>query len=198
MRKSILDALFPKTRQAILSACLLHPEKWWYLSDLASHLGLSPSSLQRELASLTEADLLQSRKEGNRVFYKVNPLCPGVRELQSLLIKTAGVADIVKVMLKKHLAEIDLAFIYGSIARGEEIASSDIDVMIVGNLKLSDLAPDLKKAEKSLGREVNPTIYSRRIFARKANEDDSFIKTVREDEKIFLKGDSNELEALVR
>ena len=197
MRKSILDALFPKTRQAILSACLLHPDKWWYLSDLANHLGLSPSSLQRELASLTSAEILESRKEGNRVYYKANPSLPGVTDLQSLLIKTGGVADVIKSVLKKHSDQIELAFIYGSMARGEEIATSDVDVMIIGKLKLSDFVSALKRAEKSLDREINPTIFSPKEFALKASKGDSFVKTVCEGEKIFLKGNPDELAALV-
>lgn len=196
MRKSILDALFPKTRQAVLSAFLLQPDKWWYLSDLAGHLGLTPSSLQRELASLSEVQLLESRKEGNRVYYKANLSSPGISELQSLLIKTAGVADLLKATLKNFLEDISFAFIYGSLARAESIATSDVDLMLVGDIKLSAIAGALKKAEKSLGREVNPTIYSRREFVRKLKEGDSFIKTVMRDQKIILKGNESELEAL--
>jgi DNA-binding transcriptional ArsR family regulator len=197
MRKSPINALFPKTRQSVLSACLLHPDKWWYLSDLAGYLGVSPSSLQRELASLTAAGILESRKEGNRIYYKANAAAPVARELQSLLIKTVGIADVIKSVLKKHSDRIKLAFIYGSIASAREISTSDVDVMIVGDVSLAEMVSGLKKAEGTLAREINPTIFSQVEFARKAQEGDSFIKTVTKSEKIFIKGGPDELEALV-
>lgn len=197
MRKLLLDALFPKTRQAVLSAYLLHPDRWWYLSDLAQHLNLTPSSLQRELASLSEVNLLETRKDGNRIYYRANPSCPGIQDLQALLIKTAGIAEIVRSALAKFMKDINLAFIYGSMARAEAIASSDIDLMIIGDLKLADLAPSLRKAEKTLEREISSTLYSRREFVHKSREGNAFIQTVRLDKKIFLKGSDNELETLV-
>ena len=196
MRKSSLDALFPKTRQSVLSACLLHPEKWWYLSDLAQFLHLTPSSLQRELASLSTAGVLEVKREGNRVYYKANMDWPASQELQALFIKTAGVADVIKLAIKKFIGNFDFAFIYGSFARGEAIASSDIDLMLVGNLRLSDLSPFLKKAEKRLARQINPTIYTEKEFVTKLQAKDGFLKTVLNDKKIFLKGSEIELKSL--
>lgn len=198
MRKTILDALFPKTRQAILSACLLQPDKWWYLSDLANYLGLTPSSLQRELASLTDAQLFETQKIGNRIYYKANLAIPIMAELQSLLVKTVGVADPLKSVLKNHFNKLDFAFIYGSLARGEAIATSDVDLMLVGDIQLSAIVKDLKKVEKSLGREVNVTLYSLHEFIQRAETKDSFIATVLRDKKILLKGVDSELTALVR
>ena len=194
MRRSILDALFPRTRQAVLSAVLLRPDKWWYLTDLANHLGVPPSSLQRELASLVAGDLLVSRRDGKRVYYKVNQYCPIVEELQSIFVKTSGIADIVNSSLRKFKRRMELAFIYGSVARAEELSTSDVDLMIVGDVGLADLAPGLRRAEKKLGREVNPTIYSPQEFHLKREEGDSFLDTVLSDNKIFLKGSQRELE----
>lgn len=196
MRKSILDALFLKTRQAILEACLLHPEKWWYLSSLSRHVKLSPSSLQLELASLAGAGLLESRRDGNRIYYRANSECPILSELQILFVKTRGVADVLRHALKGFVSNIDVAFIYGSIARGEELATSDVDLMIVGNLKLADLASVLPRAEKALGREVNPTIYSLKEFREKIKKSDGFLKTVIAGKKIFLKGSSGEIKEI--
>lgn len=196
MRKSNLDALFPKTRQAVLSACLLHPEKWWYLSDLANFLKLTPSSLQRELASLSEVGLLEIKRDGNRVYYKANLAWPGIQELQSLFIKTIGIVDVVKAVVKKLMPEMDFAFIYGSFARGEALATSDIDLMFVGDLKLSQLSPLLRKAEKQLVREINPTLFTRKDFVAKLKANDSFLKTVLSDKIIFLKGNKDELKSL--
>ena len=198
MRKSILDALFPRTRQAILSAVLLRPDKWWYLTDLANHLGVSPSSLQRELASLVNRDLLISRRDGKRVYYKVNQDCPIVEELQAIFVKTSGIADVINSSLRKFSGKIDIAFVYGSVARTEQLSTSDVDLMIVGDVGLADLAPGLRRAEKALSREINPTIYSPGEFLQRRKEGDSFIHTVLSDSKIFLKGNDSELEALAR
>ena len=129
MRKYILDALFPRTRQAILSAVLLRPDKWWYLTDLAKHLELSPSSLQRELASLVSGDLLTSRKDGKRVYYKVNQDCPIVEELQTIFVKTSGIADVINSSLRRLGGKIEIAFVYGSVARAEVLSTSDVDLI---------------------------------------------------------------------
>jgi predicted nucleotidyltransferase len=198
MRKHILDSLFPRTRQAILSAVLLRPDKWWYLTDLAKHIGVSPSSLQRELVSLVNGDLLISRRDGKRVYYKINQDCPIVEELQTIFVKTSGIADVIKSCLNRFGDKIDIAFVYGSVARTEELSTSDVDLMIIGDVGLADLVPDLRRAEKDLGREVNPTIYSPGEFLRRRKEGDSFISTVLSDQKIFLKGNDSELEAVAR
>ena len=194
----MLDTLFPRTRQAILSAALLRPDKWWYLTDLAKHLGVSPSSLQRELASLVNGDLLTSRKDGNRVYYKVNRDCPIVEELQAIFVKTSGIADVINFRLERFSGKFEVAFIYGSVARMEELSTSDVDLMIVGDVELADLVPGLRRAEKALGREINPTIYSPQEFLKRRTEGDSFIDTVLSGSKIFLKGSDSELEALAR
>jgi predicted nucleotidyltransferase len=196
MRKSTLDALFPRTRQAVLSAFLLRPERSWYLTDLAKHIGVSPSSLQRELASMVAGDLLTTSRDGKRVYYAVNHGCPIVKELQSIFVKTTGIADVIKSSLKKFGGKIEIAFIYGSIARGEELSTSDVDVVIIGNIQLSDLVPSLRRIEKSLEREVNPTLFSPTEFSQRINDRDTFITTALSDPVIFLKGDVSELEAL--
>ena len=113
MRKYISDALFARTRQAILSAVSLRPDKWWYLTDLAKHLGPSPSSLQRALASLVNGDLLISRKDGKRVYYKVNQDCAIVEELQTIVMQTSGIADVINSSLERNGGKIEVAFVYG-------------------------------------------------------------------------------------
>jgi len=198
MRKPILDTLFPKTRQALLSALLLRPDKWWYLSDLARHLGVPPSSLQRELASLVSGDVVARREDGSRVYYRAKEDCPIIGELQAILVKTAGIADVIRAGFEKVRGKVDIAFIYGSVARAQQLSVSDVDVMVIGEVQLGDLVPGLRRAEKALGREVNATIYSREEFARRLKKKDALLKTVLADARIFLKGNENELEALGR
>lgn len=191
MRNKFIDALFPKTRQQVLAATVLQPTKWWYLSDLAKWLEVTPSTLQRELANLTEAEILEAKKEGNRVYYKVNLSCPIVNDLQSLFVKTSGVADVISEKLKKFSKKIDFAFIYGSMARFEDLSKSDIDLMIIGDVKLMDFTSAIKQLEETLGREVNTTIYSRKEFLK--SKETGFIKTVLKNKKIFLIGTEDEL-----
>jgi len=196
MRKSrALDALFPRIRQVLLAATVLHPDRWWYLSDLAKHLHVRPSSLQRELAALVDAGILRRRRDGNRVYFQPNPDCPFLLELQGLMVKTAGVVDTLQEVLSRFAKRIDWAFVYGSMARAEELASSDVDLMIIGQVGLADLTPALRRAEGRLGRAVNPTLYTGEEFATKLQAGHHFLKTVLDGEKLFILGDPHELAA---
>ena len=113
-------------------------------------------------------------------------------------MKTSGIADVIKSCLNRFGGKIEIAFVYGSVARTEELSTSDVDLMIVGDVGLVDLVPGLRRAEKTLGREVNPTIYSPQEFFKRRKKGDSFINTVLSDSKIFLKGNESELETLAR
>lgn len=198
MRKlPVLEALFPETRQAILGTLLLHPERGWYLSDLAASLGRRhPSSLQRELESLVAADILVRREEGNRVYFQANTDNPIFPELSGLLAKTTGLADLVQAALRKLSPRIKLAFIYGSVARQEQRGKSDVDLMIVGEVGLSEVAPALRTAEERLGRAVNAAVYSETEFTGKLRVGHHFLTKVRQEEKIYLIGNQHELEEL--
>lgn len=196
MRKQkIIKALFSDTRGLILAKLLLHPEKWWFLSDLASHLGKTPSSLQRELISLSLSGILEKRTDGKRVYYRASSDCPILNELQNIFIKTTGVADVVKNSLKSFFTDIDFMFIFGSIARGEELSSSDVDLLIVGAISLSQIAPKLRRIESSLMREVNPVVLTLAEFEKRVKEKNHFVMNVINSEKIFLKGEREYLEA---
>ncbi len=197
MRKpNLLDALLPKTRQAILAATLLPPQRSWYLSDLARHLGVTPSSLQRELAGLVEAGILLRRRDGNRVYYQADPDCPLLPDLQGLLVKTAGLADVIRQVLRPHAGGIRIALIYGSVARARERSTSDVDLLIVGTVGLADLAPALKEAERRLQRPVNPLLYSPREFAEKARSGHHLVTSILRSDVLYVVGDNRELERL--
>src|SRR4051812_129243 len=162
MRKtSPLDALFPKTRQGLLATLFMDAAREWYHSDLARHLGVPPSNLQRELANLVTAGILRRRDDGNRSYYSAQTESPLFADLYGLLLKTAGLKDVLVSCLKPYRDRIDVAFIYGSVARQEERPGSDIDLMIIGQVGLAELAKALKAAEEQLLRPVNPSIYTR-------------------------------------
>ena len=193
-KKDLLDVLFgSKVRQGVLAATLLDPERSWYLSDLARHLDVRPSTLQRELAGLTGAGVLSRREEGNRTYYRADTACPVFAELRGLLLKTAGLHDVVRASLADLADRIDVAFLYGSIARAEAHSASDVDVMILGRVGLSELVPALKQAEEQIGRPINPSVYAPEEFAKKLAAGHHFLTTVMNEPKIYLWGDEREL-----
>ena len=191
-----IDALFPAVRQAVLSVVLLQPDREWYFRDLAKHLRLSPSSLTRELSKLTQAGILRRRAEGNRVYYRAEPDCPFLPELRGLLIKTAGLADVLRESLRKHVKQIAVALIYGSVAKGEELSRSDVDLLVVGSVGLAELAQALRPAEKRLLRPVNPVLYSEDEFRQKIRERNHLVSAILKQDVILLVGDADDLERL--
>jgi uncharacterized protein len=200
MRKTLppLDSLFPSVRQGVLAATLTRPEKWWYLSELAEFLHTRPSSLQRELSSLGQSGILQQRKDGRRTYFKAETRSPIFRELRSIFEKTVGLIPTLRVALDPFAEKIACAFVYGSIARREEHATSDVDLMVIGNMGLGDLAPSLRKTEKLLGREVNVTNYSVDEFRKKITDGDHFLTTVLRGSLQFVKGEQRDLDAIAR
>jgi predicted nucleotidyltransferase len=197
MRKStILQALFPKVRQGVLAATFNQPEKWWYLSELASRLGTSPSSLQRELASLVASGILARRREGTRAYFRAETQSPVFRDLRQLFEKTAGVIPTLERMLTPFHETIRSAFVYGSMARGRERATSDVDLMIIGEVGHTDLARALHKTEARLGREINVTVYSPEEFREKMQGGDHFLTTVLRGPKQFAVGGPSDLDEI--
>jgi predicted nucleotidyltransferase len=197
LRKArVLDVLISRTKQQILAATLLQPERSWYLLELARHLHVRPSSLQRELRLMTEAGILKRSQNGNRVYFQAEPACPIRPELALILAKTVGVVDV----LRKNLAPIQdyiaAAFVYGSVAASSERSTSDIDVMVIGTAPLSEVAPVLRRAEERLGRAVNPTVYSLAEFRRRIEQEAHFLKTVLGEEKLFVIGTQDDLAKL--
>ena len=173
-RSSPVDALLSRTTQGLLAATVLQPERWWYLSDLAKHLGRRPSSLQRPLASLVTAGILHRRKEGNRVYFQVDPQCPILGELQGIVRKTIGLVDVFREILTPLETQIAVAFVFGSIASSRECTASDIDLIVVGSVGLSKLAPALEAAEGRLSRPVNANVYGAEEFARETRRQTIF------------------------
>jgi predicted nucleotidyltransferase len=189
-----LDTIFPSVRAGILSAILLEPRRWWFLSELARHLDAGPSSLQRELESLVESGILERREDGRRVYFRANAGSPVFADLRGLVEKTAGIVPALSRALGPFEDRIELAFIFGSIARGQERASSDVDLMIVGTLKQIDLVPVLRKLEDRFGREVNVTLFSSREFRDKLAAGDHFLSSVLKGRTILLRGSLDELD----
>ena len=182
------ELLFGAYRRKVLALLLMHPEQSFYVREIARITGKPAGTLYRELNNLAEAELLVRSPFGNQIHYRANSACLIYEELRGILRKTFGVADVLREALEPVATQINVAFIYGSVARGEERPTSDVDVMIIGKLKFSDAVIALAGAEEMLRREVNPHVYSLREFKRKFAEREPFLVRVAEDPKIYLAG----------
>lgn len=190
--------LFGKTRRAVLALLYSHPDESFYLRQIARTTGAGMGALQRELKQLSEAGVILRNEIGQQAFFKANADCPVFHELRNLIIKTFGVADVVRAALSPLADKIQLAFIFGSMVSGEFKQSSDLDVMVIGKIEFAEIVAALTPAQQTLAREINPSVYPPEEFRSKLAGGHHFLKTVLSAPKIFLIGNENELEKLAR
>jgi predicted nucleotidyltransferase len=185
--------LFGKTRRQLLAWLYGHPDERFYLRQLARQIGAAQGAMQRELKLLSQVGLVTRTAEGRQVYFQANRDSPIFRELQQLLVKTAGVAELVREALLSLSSDIRLAFIYGSGARGTLKASSDLDLLVVGSAGFRAVVAALNDTQRLVGRDVNPTVYSTHEFVRKLRAGHHFLTTVVREPKIFVIGSEHEL-----
>ncbi|HEX5435362.1 MAG TPA: nucleotidyltransferase domain-containing protein [Candidatus Angelobacter sp.] len=191
---AIGDVLFGKARGAILALLYGHPGEQFYYRQITRQLShVSSGTLQRELDTLSQLGLVERSTVGKQVFYRANVRHPVYPELRALVSKTVGVFQILRSALALLEDRIATAFVYGSVARREEKAESDIDVMVIGQASVEEVIAQLTDAERLLGRAVNPTVYSALEFRRKLKAGNHFLCSVLGRERIFLIGDESEL-----
>jgi predicted nucleotidyltransferase len=167
-----------------------------HVREIERRSGLNDSTLRQELRKLIRLELVQSRRDSNRVYYRAkteNPLYP---EIRNLVLKTSGLADVLKSVLNDR--RIHVAFVFGSVARGEEKAGSDVDLMVIGQLGLRDLSRLLSGIEEKIGREVNPHVLREEEFRKRIRAKEHFVSSIMETPKIFIIGSQRELEAMGR
>jgi DNA-binding transcriptional ArsR family regulator len=193
---SMASALFGGTRLSILSLLLINDEESFYLREIMRILGKGRGSVQRELANLTEAGLILRSERGNQVFYQANKDSPVFSEMKSLLVKTAGIADVIRASLSDLKDKIRVAFIYGSFADGTDTAASDVDIFIIGELSLREIVSRLQDAQATIGREINPATYRAGEFREKLQAGHHFVSSVYGTSKVFLIGNEDELKGL--
>jgi predicted nucleotidyltransferase len=191
-----MDSLFPRTRQAILSAVLLNPDRSWYVRDFARHLKIPVSNLAREVPRLVKAGFLKTWKDGSRVYIQADRENPIFPELRSLMVKTVGLVELLQDALAPMRKRIRLAFVFGSIANGEETSRSDVDLMVIGSAGLADLVPLLPPLTKTLLREINPVLYSPEEFKQRVKES-RFVKSVLGRPLLFVIGTKDDLEGII-
>jgi predicted nucleotidyltransferase len=188
------DALFSKTQRQVLGLLFGNPERSYYAKEIVRYAGVGIGSVQRELEKLAGVGLLTVTQIGNQKHYQANRRAPIYEELRGIVLKTFGLADVLRKALASCSGRIDVAFIYGSVAKATDTASSDIDVMIVGqDLSYSEVVALLAETEAQLGRTVSPTIYKPADFARKLGEDNAFLSRVVGQPKIFLIGSEDDI-----
>jgi predicted nucleotidyltransferase len=191
-RLSLADALFTGTQQRVLALLFGQPDRSFYASELISLAQAGSGAVQRELARMAQSELVTVTLAGNQKHYRANSASPIFDELCSIVRKTIGLADPLRKALAPFGDRIKAAFVYGSVAKREDAASSDIDLMIVSDdVTYADLYRALEALDQQLGRAVNPTIYTSAELAKKAAGRGAFVKRVLEQRKIWLKGDEN-------
>jgi predicted nucleotidyltransferase len=185
--------LFGSTRRRVLGWLLGHPEEAFYLRQIVRKTGAAVGAVQRELQQLTGAGLLLRTVQGRQVYFRANREAPIFPELQGLFAKTAGLTDLLREALAPLSERVLVAFVFGSAARGELRASSDIDLLVVGDAPFQDVVASLAGAQERLGRDVNPTVYPLDEFRAKVRAKHHFITTVLREPRMLIIGGDDEL-----
>ncbi len=193
----LVELLFSGYRRQILALLLLRPDEHFYVREIARLTGVVPGSLHRELKQLHEAGLLLREEVGNQVRYYADRECPIFEELASIFRKTSGLADVLREALQPLDDMVELAFVFGSVAQGQERSGSDIDLLVLGPVDFIAVAGALVETHARLGREVNPVVMRREEYARKYHAGDRFVRRVAGELKIFVKGGEHDLGKLV-
>ena len=180
------------TRAKVIEWLFMHPDEKFYVRQLSVLLELDSTNLGKELDRLFTLGIVSRLRSGNQKHYSANQDCPIYVDLKNIVIKTGGVADRLKSLLKPITDRIEIAFVYGSIASGSFSKSSDLDLMVVGDISHGELVSHLRKAGTEIGREVNASCFSRSEFAEKLQEK-GFIWRISNGEKIFVIGGDDEL-----
>lgn len=189
----LLESLFGKTRRSILALLYGHPDESFHLRKILRLTGISPGAGQRELKRLSEAGIILRSVRDNQVHFQADPDCPIHDELKRLMIKTQGVADVLRSMLEPLGGSIKGAVLHGSVARGSATKESDVDVLVVGDAAFAEVVERLGPAQEILRREVNPCVMSEPEFRERISEGDHFLMSILRGALIPLVGDVDEL-----
>jgi uncharacterized protein len=191
--KGLADFLFGQTRGAVLALLYGRADQSFYTREIAREVGASVGAVQREVENLSKVGLILRKSIGSQVFYQANRDTPIFPEMWALVNKTIGIFGVLRSALRPLSKQIVAAFVYGSVAREQETAQSDVDVMVVGKATLDDVLSRLLTAEKNIGRSINPTVYSVSEFKSKLAAGNHFLTSVLKGRKVFLVGDDDDL-----
>jgi predicted nucleotidyltransferase len=193
-RKSLADALFTKTQQRVLGVLFGQPERSYYASELIRHAGTGSGAAQRELARLEESGLIVARRIGHQKHYQANAASALYSELRNIILKTVGLAEPLRDALKPLSSAIRAAFVYGSVAKATDHAASDVDLMIISDsVTYADIFGVLERVMRTVGRKVNPTVFTAAELSRRARREDAFVTRVLEQPKLWVLGSEDDL-----
>ena len=191
---SVSDLLFPNQyRRKVLALLMMNPQRWLHLRELARLTGASPGTLKKELDALTAVGLLKLQKVGNQNQFSANTEHPVFPELSALIKKTAGLRDVLALALEPLSSQIEVAFIFGSMARASEGPQSDVDVLLIGDASFGQVANAVYDSQLALAREINPKVMSRAEWSEKKNAKNVFVQELMDKPKIFIVGSEHEL-----
>ncbi|QDQ26885.1 nucleotidyltransferase domain-containing protein [Chitinimonas arctica] len=193
----LADLLLGTQRRKVLSLLLLHPELSLHVRELARQTAIQPGTLNRELGKLAAAGVLLRQRVGNQVHYQANPACPVFEELAGLLRKTSGLATVLADALAPIAEHIQSALVFGSVARGKETTSSDIDVLVLGDVGFADVVEHLHPIQETLRREINPVVYRIADFREKLVTGNTWAREVAVQPKLFLMGTADDFAKLI-
>lgn len=190
---TLSSVLFTEYRSRVLGLLLLHPERSYYLREIARLTATVPGTLKRELDKLLAVGLLTVKKVGNQNHYQANPECQIYVDLANVLRKTSGLSDVLIDSLLPFGEKIQTAFVFGSLANGNENPKSDIDLMLIGDLSYADLVPVLHPLQAQLRREINPKIFAVKEWSKLVKDNGAFIHDVLRKPKLFIIGNEQQL-----
>lgn len=194
--RGLADALFAKVQQRVLAVLFGNPSRSFYANEVIALARSGTGAVQRELARLEASGLVTVTRVGKQKHYQVNAASPVFEELRGLVLKTFGLAEVLRAALKPVSRDIRAAFVYGSIAKGQDTAASDIDLMVISDrLTYADLFAVLEAASAQLGRKIAPTIYSSKELSKRMNQRNAFLTRVLAQPKLWLMGDERVVSA---
>ena len=186
---SLSDLLFPNQyRRKVLALLLMQPGQKMHLRELARQTQAAPGTLKKELDALCHVGLLTSERVGNQVQFQANQAHPIFAELQALIRKTTGLADVLRHALQSLGDQVELAFVVGSMASGSAHAGSDVDLLVVGNVSFAHVVEATHATQAQLGREINPKVMSPAEWARQRAEGHPFVQELLAKPRILLIG----------
>jgi predicted nucleotidyltransferase len=191
---SVSELLFPNQyRRKVLALLMLNPHRWLHLRELARLTDSSPGTLKKELDALTSVGLLKFQKVGNQTQFSANTEHPVFPELSALVRKTTGLRDVLALALAPLASQIEVAFVFGSLAKATEGPQSDVDLLLIGDVTFGQVANAVYDAQLLLAREINPKVMNRVEWSDKKNAQNVFVQELMDKPKIFIVGSEHEL-----
>lgn len=198
MSKQPIEFMFSPYRRQVLAVLLLRPDERFHVRELERITGVSAGSLHRELKAMAESGLLLRERIGNQVFYRANTDCSIYDELATIFRKTMGLTSLLQEALSGLGGEVQVAFVFGSMASGRQTAGSDLDVCVLGDASLLDVVKALSPVQETLRREVNPVVMTPKKFSDLYRKKDRFVSRVLSEPVLFIKANRDELEKLIQ